>query len=171
MYISRCQKDLVSLNQEIFQPSFAARLGRQAGLKSEGTDLTCQVVVKLDILPKPPIMIKRLINQSVEGEMTRVVSATQARIRFGELIRQALETNEPITVERNGQPCVVVLSVEAYHRLKEKQARPDWQKVLLQIQDFRAQIQARRGGQPLPPPEEIIREMREERNAQLTSLS
>ncbi len=102
--------------------------------------------------------------------MTRVVSATQARIRFGELMRQVAETNEPITVERDGRPCVVVLSVEAYRRLKDAQARPPWQDVLSQVRDFRAHLQVRRGGKPLPPPEEIIREIREERNAELTGL-
>lgn len=102
--------------------------------------------------------------------MTRVVSATQARIRFGELMRQAVETHEPVTVERDGRPCVVVLSVEAYRRLKEAQARPAWQDVLSQIRDLRARLQDRRGGKPLTPPEEVIRELREERDAQLTGL-
>ncbi len=103
--------------------------------------------------------------------MTRVVSATQARIHFGELMRWAAETHEPITVERDGQPCVVILSVEAYRRLRDAHVRPAWQDVLTQVRDFRAHLQARRGGQPLPPPEEVIREMREERDAQLAGLS
>lgn len=102
--------------------------------------------------------------------MDHVVSATQARIHFGELMRRATETDEPITVERDGQPRVVILSVEAYRRLQEAQARPAWQDVLSQIRDFRARLQARRGGQPLPPPEEVIREVREERDARLTGL-
>lgn len=102
--------------------------------------------------------------------MTRVVSATQARIRFGELMRWVTETQQPVTVERDGQPSVVVLSVEAYRRLQEAQARPAWQDVLNQVREFRAQLRARRGGRPLPPPEEVIREMREERDAELTGL-
>jgi prevent-host-death family protein len=32
--------------------------------------------------------------------MGRVVSATEARIHFGELMRQAVESQEPIIVER-----------------------------------------------------------------------
>ncbi len=103
--------------------------------------------------------------------MTRVVSATQARIRFGELMRWVTETHQPVTVERDGEPCVVVLSIEAYRRLQEGQGRPAWQDALKQVQELRAQLRARRGGKPLPPPEEVIREAREERDAQLAGLS
>ncbi|MCX7689687.1 type II toxin-antitoxin system Phd/YefM family antitoxin [Thermoflexus sp.] len=102
--------------------------------------------------------------------MTRVVSATQARIHFGELIRWVTETQQPAIVERDGQPCVVVLPVEVYRRLQEAQGRPQWQEVLNQVREFRAQLQAQRSGQPLPPPEEVIWEIREERDAELTGL-
>lgn len=49
--------------------------------------------------------------------MDQVVSATEARIRFGELMQRATETQEPIVVERGGKPYVVVLSVAEYERL------------------------------------------------------
>lgn len=103
--------------------------------------------------------------------MTRVVSATQARIRFGELMHWVRETGQPVTVERDGEPCVVMLSIEAYRRLQEGQARPAWQDTLSQVQDFRARLRARRAGRPLPPPEEVVRKAREERDAQLAGLS
>ncbi|MCS6938257.1 MAG: type II toxin-antitoxin system Phd/YefM family antitoxin [Roseiflexaceae bacterium] len=99
--------------------------------------------------------------------MTRVVSATQARIRFGELIRWVMETHQPVTVERDGEPCVVVLSVEAYRRLQEGQARSSWQETLSQIRNFRT----RWTGGLSPSPEEVIQGEREERDAHLTSLS
>ncbi len=97
--------------------------------------------------------------------MTRVLSATEARIHFGELMRLAAQTHEPVTVERAGKPYVVVLSVEAYRRLQEAQGRRDWQDVLGRIRDLRARIR-----QPTQPPEEIIRQMREERDARLAGL-
>lgn len=99
--------------------------------------------------------------------MTRVVSATQARIRFGELIRWVAETHQPVTVERDGEPCVVVLSVEAYRRLQEGQARPAWQETLSRIRSFRT----RRAGGLSPSPEEVIREEREKQDARLADLS
>jgi hypothetical protein len=48
--------------------------------------------------------------------------------------------------------------------LKESQARPAWQDVLSEIREVRARLAARREEQPLPSPEEVIREMREERD-------
>ena len=102
--------------------------------------------------------------------MPRVVSATQARIHFGEIMRHAVERKEPILVERGGRPYVVVLSVEEYNRLQAAQTPPTWEEVLERLRAVRERIHARRRGAPLPPPEEVIREMREERSAQLAHL-
>ena len=95
--------------------------------------------------------------------MAQEVSATEARIRFGELMRRAVEDKEVIIVERGGKPCVVVLSVEEYRRLKERGARADWEETLEEIRQVASRIQARRGGRPLLPLEEVIAEVREER--------
>jgi prevent-host-death family protein len=45
--------------------------------------------------------------------MEHVVSATEARIHFGELMRRAVEKQVPTIVERGGEPHVVILSVAA----------------------------------------------------------
>ena len=102
--------------------------------------------------------------------MQRVVSATQARIRFGEIMRQVVERREPVVVERGGKPYVVVLSVEEYERLRAAEAQTSWQETLNEVLQLNARIRARRGGRPLTPPEEIIREMREERDAELAGV-
>ncbi len=100
--------------------------------------------------------------------MERVVSATEARIRFGELMRRAVDSHEPIIVERAGQSHVVVLSVEEYERLlRNQQKRDDWQDLVRQA---REQIQADLDGRDLPPPEEILAQIREERDEQLLAL-
>lgn len=97
--------------------------------------------------------------------MGRVVSATEARIGFGELMRQAVESHEPIIVERGGKPHVVMLSVEEYARLLRAQQQQDnWRELVRQA---RAQIEADLGGRVLPPPEEILARIREERDEQL----
>ena len=102
--------------------------------------------------------------------MKRVVSATEARIHFGELMRRAVEDQEPIIVERGGKPHVVLLSVDEYERLQAGQQREDWRAALERAIGVGARIAARRGGQPLTAPEEVIRQAREERDAQLTGL-
>ena len=86
--------------------------------------------------------------------MKRVISATEARIRFGELMRRAVESHEHIFVERGGKSYVVVLSVDEYERLLRGQQRGDWRELVGQA---RAQIQADLNGRELPPPEVILR--------------
>ena len=96
--------------------------------------------------------------------MESVVSATEARIHFGELMRRVVEGQEAIIVERGGKPQVVVLSVAEYERLGDGQQRqPDWRTLLREAQE---QIQAELAGRELrPSTEEVIRQMREERDA------
>jgi prevent-host-death family protein len=98
----------------------------------------------------------------------QTVTATDARIHFGELMRNVVEKQQAIVVERGGKPHVVLLAVEEYERLKAADAaQPDWRNL---VDAARAQIQAELGERTLTPPEEIIRQMREERSAQLADL-
>jgi prevent-host-death family protein len=103
--------------------------------------------------------------------MERKISATEARIRFGELMERAVQDQEPIVVERGGKPYVVVLSVAEYRRLRAVQQRESWRDGLEQAIQVGARIKARRAGQPLTAPEEVIRQAREERDASDTDLS
>lgn len=97
----------------------------------------------------------------------KTISATEARVHFGELIRKVKEEKQPYVVERDGEPYVVVLSVEEYERLRIKKQDERWRENLERALELGAAISARRGGAPLPDPAEIIREMREERTRQL----
>ena len=99
--------------------------------------------------------------------MERVVSATEARIHFGELMRQAVDSHEPIIVQRGGEAHVVILSVDAYERLLSQREQADWKDL---VDRARAQIRNELRGRELPPPEEILRQVREERDEQLLSL-
>ena len=100
----------------------------------------------------------------------RVVTATEARVRFGELMRRVVEEQETVIVERAGKQQVVVLSVAEYEHLRTARRKEDWRQVLQQAIELGDRIRARRGGRPLPPAEEVIREMREERGEQLEQL-
>lgn len=99
--------------------------------------------------------------------MGRVVSATEARIRFGELMRQVVENQEHIIVERGGKSHVVVISIDEYERLLRRQQQEDWKGLVAQA---RAQIEAELGDRELPPSNEVLRQIREERDAQLLAL-
>jgi len=100
----------------------------------------------------------------------RVVSATEARIHFGELMRRVVSKKEPVIVERGGKPQVVIVSVAEYEQWKTERQRSNAQNALDLAAQSRAQIAARLGDRPLPPAEEIIRTAREERGEQLTGL-
>ena len=95
------------------------------------------------------------------------MNATEARIRFGELMQQAVNKGEPIIVERGGKAHVVVLSIDAYQRLRREQRQENWQDL---VDQARAQIQSDLAGRELPPPHEILEQIREERDAQLVDL-
>jgi prevent-host-death family protein len=100
--------------------------------------------------------------------MGRVVTATEARIHFGELMREVIEHRQPIIVERGGKPQVVVLSVTEYERLLAAQLKQaDWKEL---VRRAREQVRADLGERKLPPVEDIIKETREERDAQLMDL-
>jgi prevent-host-death family protein len=96
--------------------------------------------------------------------MNRVISATEARVHFGELMRRVAQDEEPVIVERGGKPQAVVLSVDRYKRLLAGQQQDDWWALVEQARNL---VRADLGDRELPPVEDIIREMREERDAQL----
>ncbi len=100
--------------------------------------------------------------------MQRTMSATEARIHFGELMRRVVEQQELVIVEHSGKPHVVVLSVDKYQQLLTAQEeREDWRDLVRQA---REQVQADLGERELTPPEDVLCEMREERDEQLVAL-
>jgi prevent-host-death family protein len=100
--------------------------------------------------------------------MEKVVSATEARIHFGQMMRRVTEEQQAIIVERSGQPQIVLISIEEYERLKAASLTPNsWWDQLLQA---RERVAADLAGRELPPVDEIIRQMREERDAELLDL-
>ena len=50
----------------------------------------------------------------MENKPVRTLSATEAKNRFGAVLREVARTSGPIPVERNGKAVVVILSVSAY---------------------------------------------------------
>lgn len=100
--------------------------------------------------------------------MEQVISATEARIHLGELMRRAVEGQETIIVERGGKPQVVILSVEQYTQLKAAQEIvPSWEE---QVQQTRERILKELGDRILPPAEALIRQMRGEATADMMEV-
>jgi prevent-host-death family protein len=105
-------------------------------------------------------LINQLINQEIE--MERTVSATQARIHFGEIMKQAKVG--PVIVERDGKAEVVVISKKEYDRLIAANKKTHWRKLL---KEAHKSIRAEIGDRRLPDPAEMLRLAREERDEQL----
>jgi len=99
--------------------------------------------------------------------MEHVVSATEARVRFGELMRRVVDSRRPIIVERDGKPHVVVVSVDQHEQLLLWQKQGDWRET---VQRARFLSQADLKGHRLPPPGQILAQMREERDGQLLAV-
>jgi prevent-host-death family protein len=100
--------------------------------------------------------------------METTVTATDARIHFGEMIRRVIEEQDTIIVERGGEPKLVMLSIHEYTRLQNAAQHQDaW---LERIQQVRAHISANIGDREIPASEDIIRQMRDERYGQLPDL-
>jgi prevent-host-death family protein len=97
--------------------------------------------------------------------MELTISATQARIHFGEIMQQA--QTSPVLVEKDGKPVVVVLSKQAYDALVASAARRSRYELL---QDAHRRVRDELGGSSLPSPEEIIRQERQARTGELGDL-
>lgn len=96
--------------------------------------------------------------------MERVISATEARVHFGALLRRVVEQGETVVVERGGRPQAVVIEIDEYRRLRAAQDNQEPWPVLLDR--AHAQLRAELGDRELPI-DDVIHAMREERDAQL----
>jgi len=97
--------------------------------------------------------------------MVRVTEA-EARERFGELIRDVAEGRETVLIEQDGESQAVVISLVEYTRLRARtdQAGTPWQS---RVDRLRERVSRELEGGTLPPAEEVIRRMREERDEQI----
>jgi prevent-host-death family protein len=99
--------------------------------------------------------------------MTRTISATDARVHFGEVLRGVSEERATYYVERSGTPVAVVIPVDEYETLRQQQGesvRPAWLDHVIRVGQ---QLAKERAGKPPINWEKIIDEGREERDAQL----
>jgi len=94
--------------------------------------------------------------------MLKTISATKARIHFGDVMKQAKIA--PVIVERDGKAEVVVISKKAYDQLVAAKGQANLHK---KIEDLHAKIRVELAGKSLTDPAELIRQGREERDEQL----
>ena len=53
--------------------------------------------------------------------MAKEITALELRKRFGEVMEEVRYRKEPYIVKRNGRPMIVLLDIEAYQAVRERQ--------------------------------------------------
>jgi prevent-host-death family protein len=102
--------------------------------------------------------------------MEKTISATEARVHFGQWLRRVSEQNVTLLVEKAGKPEAVLLSVEAYERLQAGRQAREGSDALARARAVRESIRDRRAGVPVTAPEDVIARLREERDDELAPL-
>lgn len=102
--------------------------------------------------------------------MPTIVSATEARVRFGELLRRVAEERETYIVERAGERQVVVLSIAEYEALVMAARSGGRRDALSAAFALGERLRVRRAGRELTPPEDVVRFGREARDRELADL-
>ncbi len=59
--------------------------------------------------------------------MAKTVSASEAKNRFGSLLRQVADQGEEVIVERQGKPRAVILSFAEYERIQARREQERWE--------------------------------------------
>jgi prevent-host-death family protein len=99
--------------------------------------------------------------------MSKRVSATEARVHFGEILRAVQEDGDTIIVERGGRAAAVILPVAAYDRLGEEARSRNWR---ARIAALHGLWQSQLGKRRLPDAVEMIHQAREQRDDQLDEI-
>lgn len=102
------------------------------------------------------------------------VSATEVKNSWGRVVRRVLQRHEPALVESKGLPTVVILPADDYERLVAAQESKDRQThqllLLAEAERLAQEVASGYPNQPKFDSVEIIRDMREERDAELMGL-
>ncbi len=99
--------------------------------------------------------------------MHKTISATEARIHFGELMRRVVEQKEAIIVERSGKPQVAIMPIDEFERLRALRGKESREQALQYMETIAEKVRERRKTMAVPEPEDLIRQMREERDEEL----
>jgi antitoxin (DNA-binding transcriptional repressor) of toxin-antitoxin stability system len=101
---------------------------------------------------------------------TRTVTATEARVRLGEILREVDERGTTVILERGGRAVAAVVPLGRLDDGERDRRRRDAEVRLAALRELRARVAARMGDRPVPDPVEILRQERERRDAHLLDL-
>lgn len=99
--------------------------------------------------------------------MAKIISATQARIHFGAVMREVAETNEPYVVEKAGVPQVAIVPTPFLEEIEAELTRERRTRAIDETVAQAAALRRHKEGLTFTPAEDIIREMRDTHDAGL----
>jgi len=100
--------------------------------------------------------------------MERTISATEARVKFGQVMQRVADNGETVIVERDGVPRVAIVSIDTYRSLTGQESPlKQWDAELRRLHE---RLRAELGERRVTSSVETIRQMREERDEQLARL-
>lgn len=73
-------------------------------------------------------------------EADNVISATDAKNNFGNLLSQVADSGEPVVVERQGKPRAAIISMEQYRELRAFQKEQRRREAVEALRQLRSEI-------------------------------
>ena len=75
--------------------------------------------------------------------MPRTVSASEAKTRLGSLVQWIAESQDDLIIESHGQPKAVLMSFEAYQRVRALREEARREQALARLERLREQVSTR----------------------------
>lgn len=91
--------------------------------------------------------------------MPKILTATEARIHFGELLRTVNTIDDHIVIEKDGRPAAVMMSPDHFATLSRRYTPED---ILERARQTREMIAQAFAGRPIPDADELIDEGRDD---------
>jgi prevent-host-death family protein len=75
--------------------------------------------------------------------MHKTVSASEAKTKFGLIVRWTIESNDDVIIESHGKPSVVIMSFEAYQKVLILREEAGRREALTELECLRDSVRAR----------------------------
>jgi prevent-host-death family protein len=79
----------------------------------------------------------------MEDNMTRAVSATEAKNRFGTVLDWVIKDGDDVVVERQGRPLVAIVSMAEFEEFKELREKERRRQALETLRSVQRRVSAR----------------------------
>ena len=75
--------------------------------------------------------------------MPKIISASEAKTKFGSIVGWTLESNDDVIVESHGKPTVVIMSFAEYQKVLNLRAEAHRREALAELEGLRDRVRAR----------------------------